>query len=194
MHPFKSIALASIVLLVISALLVVAEAACQIGCTCNDPNCNCEETGQCETPPPSGESPPDYGGIQQGAWQEGANRFIDDGAGITIKFPYDSPIPQVGYIGSGTPQAGVSTNDPALMATASQIEAKKQQINDKYSAYQRGEITYAQWWEFRNEEVGSAQWIAGQWAALARLIGELSADQPIPDSTSPTQPPNLPLQ
>lgn len=93
---------------------------------------------------------------------------------------------------SGTPQVGVSTNDPALIATASQIEAKKQQINDKYLAYQRGDITYAEWWEFRNEEVASALWIAGQWAALFQLIGELSADQPIPYSTPPALSPNLP--
>jgi hypothetical protein len=61
MPSFKSIALASIVLLVLSALLAVAQAACQVGCTCGDPNCNCGETGQCESGAMSGSGPANGG-------------------------------------------------------------------------------------------------------------------------------------
>lgn len=57
MPSFKSIALASIVLLVLFALSAVAQAVCQIGCTCGDPNCNCGETGQCESGAMSGSGP-----------------------------------------------------------------------------------------------------------------------------------------
>lgn len=154
-----------------TSLLSTAYGACQVGCTCGDPNCNCGETGQCG---PS--SPPN----EQGT---------DPNSGITITFTpsgESSWTPQIGVtVGKGTPQSSAPTNDPALTAISNQIDNEKKKINDKYSAYQQGLITRAEWWEFVGEEEGSAQWIMGQWAAIVRLLGELSADKPIPETAWP---------
>lgn len=77
MHPIKDIALASIALLILSALLIVAQAACQIGCTCGDPNCNCGDTGQCKTPVPDEESPASETGDDYG-WEPYDGETGDD--------------------------------------------------------------------------------------------------------------------
>ena len=157
-----------------------AQDHCQVGCTCGDPSCTCGLTGvPCSEPSTSSDQQAE---AQQAEWQSGANAFLNgpDSNGGNVVVGTQSGI----TIGVGTPQSGVPIKDPALREISNQIEVVNQEINNENAAYQQGKITYSEWWEFRHEEAGSVLWLLGQFAAIARSLGELSADSPI-EATAP---------
>lgn len=149
---FIGILIVTICLMAIS--FSTAYGACQVGCTCGDPNCNCGETGQCGEGSSQGW---DGSGTQTTFTTSGGTSTYSGESGWTS---YGGAIgsPSKGVLVIGTtlssPLAGDTRDNPTL-PSADSLALAQQMINDarllqqevieKEGAYQNGQISYEEY-------------------------------------------------